>query len=98
MSTKRPTRSKRAARKKQAPARASIDRLEDDVAVLVGDDGKAFTRARAALPEGAREGDVVDLEAMRVDREATEALRADVKAARERAMRKKAAPGGDFEL
>ncbi|MCY1035685.1 DUF3006 domain-containing protein [Corallococcus sp. BB11-1] len=78
--------------------KATVDRIEEDVVVLVVD-GRSLTRALATLPAGVREGDVVDLETGTVDAEATEALRADVRAARERAKRgKKPPPGGDFDL
>ncbi|CAM4319522.1 DUF3006 domain-containing protein [Corallococcus sp. ZKHCc1 1396] len=78
--------------------KATVDRIEEDVVVLVVD-GRSLTRALATLPSGVREGDVVDLETGAVDAEATEALRADVRAAREQAKRgKKPPPGGDFDL
>jgi hypothetical protein len=75
-----------------------VDRIEDDVAVLVID-GREETRPLSALPEGVREGDVVDLEAHSVDTEATEALRREVREARERATQgKPPPPSGDFDL
>ncbi|GMT97074.1 hypothetical protein KH5H1_11930 [Corallococcus caeni] len=84
--------------KKTKPrSRATVDRIEDDVAVLVVD-GQQVTRALSTLPSGVREGDVVDLETGTVDTEATESLRDDVRAARERAMRGKKPPAGDFDL
>ncbi|MFP2902813.1 DUF3006 domain-containing protein [Corallococcus sp. 4LFB] len=84
--------------KKTKPrSRATVDRIEDDVAVLVVD-GQQVTRALSTLPSGVREGDVVDLETGTVDAEATESLRDDVRAARERAMRGKKPPAGDFDL
>ncbi|MBN8465948.1 DUF3006 domain-containing protein [Corallococcus exiguus] len=84
--------------KKTKPrSRATVDRIEDDVAVLVVD-GQQVTRALDTLSAGVREGDVVDLETGTVDVEATEALRADVRAAREQAMRGKKPPAGDFDL
>ncbi|MCY1042503.1 DUF3006 domain-containing protein [Corallococcus sp. bb12-1] len=77
---------------------ATVDRIEEDVAVLVVD-GRQLTRALHTLPPGVREGDVVDLETGTVDAKATEALRDEVRAARERAMRGKKPPtGGDFDL
>jgi hypothetical protein len=79
------------------PRRATVDRFEGEVAVLVVE-GQQVTRPRAELPPEAREGDVVDLESGRVDVEATEALRQQVREARERAMAGKAAPPGDFDL
>ncbi|RKG66416.1 DUF3006 domain-containing protein [Corallococcus exercitus] len=84
--------------KKAKPrSRATVDRIEDDVAVLVVD-GQQVTRALSTLPSGVREGDVVDLETGTVDAEATESLRSDVRASRERAMRGKKPPAGDFDL
>ncbi|NNC19748.1 DUF3006 domain-containing protein [Corallococcus exiguus] len=84
--------------KKTKPrSRATVDRIEDDVAVLVVD-GQQVTRALDTLPSGVREGDVVDLETGTVDAEATESLRADVRSAREQAMRGKKPPAGDFDL
>lgn len=78
--------------------RATLDRIEGDVAVLVVE-GRQQTRPLSELPEGIREGDVLDLDTLRVDREATEALRAEVREARERAKRgKKPPPPGDFDL
>lgn len=79
------------------PRRATVDRLEGEVAVLVVE-GQQVTRPRAELPPEVREGDVVDLETGQVDVEATQALRQQVREARERAMAGKAAPPGDFEL
>jgi hypothetical protein len=85
-------------KKPKAPAsRATVDRIEDDVAVLVVD-GRQVTRALSTLPEGVREGDVVDLDAGTVDTKATEALRTEVREAREQAMRGRKPPSGDFDL
>ncbi|RKG62976.1 DUF3006 domain-containing protein [Corallococcus sp. CA054B] len=84
-------------KKTKARSRATVDRIEDDIAVLVVD-GQQVTRALATLPSGVREGDVVDLETGTVDAEATESLRAEVRAAREQAMRGKKPPAGDFDL
>ncbi|WP_404370127.1 DUF3006 domain-containing protein [Corallococcus coralloides] len=85
-------------KKKTKPrSRATVDRIEDDIAVLVVD-GQQVTRALGTLPSGVREGDVVDLETGTVDAEATEALRVEVRAAREQAMRGKKPPAGDFDL
>ena len=85
--------------KRRAPpgSRATVDRFEEELAVLVVD-GREVVRPRAALPPGAREGDVLDLETMTVDAAATERLRAGVRQARERALSKKGAPPGDFDL
>jgi hypothetical protein len=78
--------------------RATLDRIEDDVAVLVVN-GREVTCPRHTLPEGAREGDVLDLDTLQVDREATEALRNSVREARKRAKAgKKKPPSGDFDL
>lgn len=88
-------------KKKQRPPRtrtlASVDRFEDELAVLIVD-GREVTRRRGELPPGAREGDVLDLETLTVDAEATERLRTEVRQARERAMKDKTPPPGDFEL
>ena len=87
--------------KKKSPramtGKASLDRFEDELAVLVVD-GREVTRPRKELPPEAREGDVLDLETMTVDTAATERLRAEVRQARERAMKDKPPPAGDFEL
>ena len=77
--------------------RASVDRFEEELAVLVVD-GREVVRPRAQLPPNAREGDVVDLETMTVDRAATERLRAEVREVRKRVLEKKTAPPGDFDL
>ena len=78
--------------------RATLDRIEGEVAVLVVE-GREVTRPCSALPEGVREGDVLDLDTLQVDREATEALREAVREARKRAKRgKKTPPPGDFDL
>lgn len=77
--------------------RATVDRIEEDIAVLVVD-GRQVTRALSTLPPDVREGDVVDLETGTVDTEATETLRAEVRAARDRALSGKKPPPGDFDL
>ncbi|MCP3058107.1 DUF3006 domain-containing protein [Myxococcus sp. K38C18041901] len=84
-------------KKKPTQSRATLDRIEDEVAVLVVD-GREVTRPLASLPEGVREGDVIHLDTMTVDAEATEALREEVRAARERAKKGKTPPPGDFDL
>jgi Protein of unknown function (DUF3006) len=88
-------------KKKKQPPRtrptATLDRFEDELAVLIVD-GREETRHREELPPGAREGDVLDLETLTVDAEATERLRTEVRQARERAMKDKAPPPGDFDL
>jgi hypothetical protein len=76
--------------------KATVDRFEEDRAVLIVD-GRQVTRPRAELPAEAREGDVIDLDTGQVDREATEALREQVRQARQR-VRKKKAPPGSFDL
>ena len=76
---------------------ATLDRFEDELAVLIVD-GREVTRRREELPPGAREGDVLDLETMTVDAQATERLRTEVRQARERAMKNKTPPPGDFDL
>ncbi|WIG92509.1 DUF3006 domain-containing protein [Myxococcus sp. SDU36] len=78
--------------------RATLDRIEDDLAVLVVE-GREVTRPLSELPAGLREGDVLDLDTLKVDREATEALREEVRRAREQATRgKKPPPAGSFDL
>ncbi|AGC47586.1 hypothetical protein MYSTI_06313 [Myxococcus stipitatus DSM 14675] len=81
----------------QAPQQATLDRIEDDVAVLVVD-GREVTKPLASLPSGVREGDVLDLETLTVNPEATEMLRGQVRAARQRAKKGKTPPPGDFDL
>lgn len=88
-------------KKKRQPPRprtmASLDRFEDELAVLIVD-GREVTRRREELPPGVREGDVLDLETLTVDPEATERLRTEVRESREQAMKNKAPPPGDFDL
>ena len=93
------TKRKKAPRAKAAAPRAhaSIDRLEGEVAVLLVD-GEERHVPRAKLPEDAREGDVVDVDSLKVDAEATEALREEVRAARANAKKGKATPKGSFDL
>lgn len=76
--------------------KATVDRFEEDLAVLLVDGGEKRV-PRARLSAEAREGDVVDLATGKVDVEATEALREQVRQAREQAL-KKAPPPGDFDL
>lgn len=73
-------------------ARATIDRFEGELAVLLVDGGEV-TRPRSSLPSEAKEGDVVDVDTGQVDTEATERLLADVRSARAQAFGKKAKPG-----
>jgi hypothetical protein len=77
--------------------KAHLDRFEGELAVLVVEE-REVVRPRAALPSNAREGDVVDLDTMTVDRAATRKSRAEVREARRRALAKKPAPPGDFDL
>ncbi|MBQ4054095.1 MAG: DUF3006 domain-containing protein [Clostridia bacterium] len=41
----------------------TLDRIEDGVAVLIGDDGKIYESSPDLLPENVREGDVLSSEA-----------------------------------
>jgi hypothetical protein len=77
--------------------KATVDRFEEELAVLIID-GQQVTRPRAELPPEAREGDIIDLDTGTIDREATEGLREQVKQARKRAKKKKPAPPGNFDL
>jgi len=78
--------------------RATLDRIEEDIAVLVVE-GRQVTRPLRELPPGVREGDVLDLDTLEVDHLATEALREEVRRAREKAARgKKPPPTGNFDL
>lgn len=72
--------------------RATLDRIEDGVAVLITGDREVH-RPRADLPAEAREGDVIDLDTLQIDRPATDELRREVQEARARAKRHKAPPG-----
>jgi hypothetical protein len=76
--------------------KATVDRFEDKLAVLIVD-GRQVTRPRAELAPEVREGDVIDLDTGKVDAQATEALREEVRKARKRA-KKKQAPPGNFDL
>lgn len=71
-----------------------IDRIEDEVAVLVLD-GRPFEVPRSLLPPDAREGDTLRW-SLTVDREATEAARQRVMERRARLSRDD--DGGDFSL
>ncbi len=77
-------------------SKVTLDRFEDELAVLIVD-GREVTRPREELPPEAREGDVLDLDTLKVDRAATERLRAEIRRARKRAQ-KKTPPPGDFDL
>lgn len=76
--------------------KATVDRFEDELAVLIVD-GRQVTKPRAQLSPEVREGDVIDLETGKVDAQATEALREQVREARQRASQE-SPPPGDFEL
>jgi hypothetical protein len=76
--------------------KATVDRFEEELAVLIVD-GRQVTRPRAELAPEVREGDVIDLDTGKVDAQATEALREEVRKARRRA-KKKQAPPGNFDL
>lgn len=77
--------------------KATVDRFEEELAVLVVD-GRQVTRPRAELPAETREGDVIDLDLGTIDTEATSELREQVREARKRAKKKKPAPTGNFDL
>lgn len=76
-------------------ARATIDRFEGEKAILLLD-GREEVRPRASLPPDAREGDVVELDALEVDRSATEELRERVREARRRAFTGRKLPPGEL--
>jgi hypothetical protein len=76
--------------------RATLDRIEGRWAVLIAESGEV-RRPRTSVSPSAREGDVIDLDTGEVDAEATEDLRREVQAARERAHRNPG-PGGSFDL
>jgi hypothetical protein len=68
--------------------RASIDRVEEGVAVLISGDGSArFTIPCSLLPAGAREGDVLEF-SIRRDVAATEEARRRVAERIERLRRR----------
>jgi ribosomal protein S9 len=77
--------------------KVTLDRFEEELAVLIVD-GREVTRPRAELPPEAREGDVLDLDTLKVDPRATERLRAEVRRARKRAQKNKTPPPGNFDL
>lgn len=68
--------------------RAVVDRLEGDQAVLEVD-GEERVVSRASLPDGVREGDVIDLSSLQVDERATRDAADKVARARARAQKKK---------
>lgn len=77
-------------------SKGTIDRFEEDRAVLEVD-GQERTVLRASLPPEAREGEVIDLETMAVDREATQKLREETEAAQAK-LAGKTQPPGSFDL
>jgi hypothetical protein len=77
--------------------KVTLDRFEEALAVLIVD-GREMTRPRAELPPEAREGDVLDLDTLKVDARATRRLKAQVRRAREQAQKDKTPPPGDFDL
>lgn len=77
--------------------KAVIDRFEGEWAVLEVD-GRQEKRKRKDLDPNAREGDVIDLDTGKVDFIATEKLRLEVKAARDKAAAKNPHKGGSFDL
>ncbi|WP_257459738.1 DUF3006 domain-containing protein [Archangium lipolyticum] len=77
--------------------KVTLDRFEEELAVLIVD-GREVTRPREELPPDAREGDVLDLDTLKVDPAATERLRNEVRQARKRATKKKTPPPGNFDL
>lgn len=76
--------------------KALLDRFEGDWAIFEVK-GKERRVRRSRLPEGVREGQVLDLSTLRHDRAASEKARDRVKQAIAR-LEKKKAPPGDFEL
>lgn len=77
--------------------KASVDRIEEDRAVLIIE-GQERVVARSRLPEGAREGDVIDLSTGALDAAERDEVEARVKAARERAKSSNESTGGNFDL
>lgn len=75
---------------------AVIDRFEEDRAVLEVD-GHEKVIPRSKLPADAHEGDVVDLDTMQVDRDATERLARELEEIEERLEAKTQKPGS-FDL
>lgn len=75
------------------PERATVDRFEEELAVLAVE-GRELVVARSRLPPDAREGDVIDFVAGCVDVEATREAKERLKALRESLPIKR----GSFEL
>ncbi len=70
------------------PIRASIDRFEGEVAVLlVGEEGTPVNVPRSDLPRDAEQGDVLRLEAV-IEREETEERRESIRERIERLKRR----------
>jgi hypothetical protein len=76
---------------------AVIDRFEGEWVILEVD-GQQRTLPRTAVPQDAREGEVVDLDTGQVDPAATERLREQVRQARARAAQTAKKPPGGFDL
>ena len=83
-----------------------LDRIEDDLAVLIGDEGGQTTVARDRLPRGAREGSVLrvphdehgrsDWDSARLDEAETERRRRE--AAEMLRELRRGDPGGDISM
>jgi len=73
---------------------ATVDRLEGSWAILLRD-GQELRRRVRSLPEGIREGDVVDLETMTLAPAERASLEQEVQEARDRAAK---GPKGSFDL
>jgi hypothetical protein len=69
---------------------AVVDRIEGDIAVLVGEDGQVYDVPLAWLQQGAREGDVL-ARGLRVDRRDTERRRVKARALLDKLMGRMAA-------
>ncbi len=70
------------------PITATIDRFEGEVAVLlVGEEQTPVNVPRSDLPDGAKQGDVLRLEAT-IDREETESRRESIQEKIERLKRR----------
>lgn len=76
----------------QDKMKATIDRFEGKLAVLVSEDGTAFNMPLSLLPEGCREGDVLNISIER-DLEETAQARERVSNLMERLKKKGAGKG-----
>lgn len=56
-----------------------IDRFEGNFAVVEMDDGKIVNICRTLLPSDAKEGDVIDIENYKIDKNETEKRKDEVK-------------------